>query len=445
MPRGAKGFKQVTVRGAPPPKNGFRRGKAGSMLASITSGGDQLEKSITNLCGPEYMDQLSQVTGQIESIDLEVYKRSMEVVDKCDNNILILLDRICKIQLERKSDISSLKTIFKHFEEQVKTMDFAHKSIVPKTRNPSTLEVPTAYMPKMLLLSPWFEDVRLIEKTIYKFIDQTFISGGHLSKMDQKRKEISSEYSWENYSKILNENPPLRGLGRVFNIDMGSDDKTYEYFMKLQHYSNQIINIIMLPMYDVKNRIEKSWDKKLSKIFKSMSGQDMNKEFVIKLLVQFVNAKYRSEITGNPKYFTQMLKGGEDASMGSVNGSRFLDVMDMINTEQMDPSSKGKRFTEAAKTIMHKLVKAGDTVDTKLIMEVEAIMKETDIGDALGATQISEMDMSKIESLSVMFSRANEEEEEEEESSEDEEEEEEEIEEEGKKSEIGIEGEETKD
>ena len=413
MPRGVKGVKHITVRGTPPPTDGYRRGRPGAMLASITSGGDQLEKSITNLCGPQYMDQLSQITGQIETIDLEVYKQAVDVIDKCNCNTLILLDRISRIQLERKSDITELRSVFKHFDEQVKLMDFTHKAVVPKVRNPSTLEVPAAYMPKMLLLSPWFADVRLLEKSIYKFIDQTFISGAHLSKMDKKRKEISSEYSWEHYSQVLAENPPLRGLGRVFNIDLGSDQQTYDYFMKIQHFTNQIINVIMRPMYDVQNRIEKSWDKKLSKIFKSMAGQEMNKEFVIKLLVQFINAKYRSDITGNPKYFTQMLKGGDDATMGSVNGSRFLDVMDMINTEQMEPSSKGKRFTEAAKTIMHKLVKAGDTVDTKLIMEVEAIMKDNDMTDALEMSKISEADLSKIESLSVMFSRANEEEEEE--------------------------------
>lgn len=411
MPRGAKGVKAVRSR-APPAKGGFRN--PSSMLSTISTGGDQLEKSITSLCGPEYMDQLSQVTGDVNFIDLDLYKSVVDMICKCNLNLLILLDRIKRLH---PKDCKEIDLILKHFDEQVKLMDFEHKAVVPKPRNPKVMDVANAYIPRNLISTPWFNDIRLMEKNVYNFINSTFLSTEHLTKTDVKRQEISHTYTWEAFSKILSDNPTISSSYRIFGISIAENQETYDYFMKIQHNANQIINALMRPMYDVEGKIEKNWDKKLSKIFKTVEEkvipgkkQEMDKEFVIKLLVQFVCAKYRSDITGNPKYFSQMLRGGDDAMMSKINGSRFLDIMDMINTDQMDPSSRGKKFTDAAKTIMQKIVKSGDTADTKIIMEVEAILKDTTEENPDGPedalAKLSADDASKIESLSIMFSRA---------------------------------------
>ena len=369
---------------------GIRTARVRTTIARAPPGGAQLEKSLESLCGTDYMEQLSTVTGAITTIDLDLYRKAIEVFDSSSKKILVLLDRIRQI-----APSTELHAIFIHLDEQYRNMAFMEKAIVPnrKTGNP---QVEDAYIPKSLISSEWFSIIRSIESNIFHTIDDVFNSGEVVSKLNDKRKNLFDKYSYEDFSRIIDENPLLNI--KVFDIVL-ADKTTYEYFLRIHDYASNIVNLIMQPMYDVQARLEKSWDKTLSKVFAKM--KDMNKDLIVRLMTQFVYAKYRTELTGNPKFFTEMLQGGDDKVLASLDGARFLDVMDTINLEQMDPSSKGRKFTEAAKTIMHKLVASGDTIDPKLIGEVESILKDDMVGEAL--TELSTVDTEKVYKLSLLF------------------------------------------
>ena len=88
-------------------------------------------------------------------------------------------------------------------------------------------------------------------------------------------------------------------------------------------------------------------------------------------------AKYRSEITGNNKYFLQMLvENITEGELSQINGPRFIEIMDTINTDALEKGSKATRFTVKAKDLIKKMVEKGDVIDESLLDEVKALMED---------------------------------------------------------------------
>lgn len=343
------------------------------------------------------MENLSEITGVPTLINLDVYKKAQETFMKGTTNILILLSRMAEHGGQIKPFLATLNSHFK-------AVDLEH-AIQPRPKNPKMLDVADNYLPRVLITTDWFKDIRKVESEIYRTFKTIFGAEKHALKTDAARHKQIEERTWDDYGKLMEKQPLLVGTAKFLGIDIGMSEEVFNYVKNIHKYASQIVNVMMRPMYNVREKIAKEWDKRLQKFFKPImaKNKDINRDLVIDLLTQFVNAKYRNEITGNPKFFAQMLSDGSEGFLAGINGARFLEVMDSINTDELAPGSKAKNFTDMAKSMMYRLVKEGDTIDSKIIMDVQAIIDADDLGSDLS------FDLAKVEELSLIFHREDDE------------------------------------
>lgn len=338
-------------------------------------------KSIAKYCGTDWLKQIETITGNIYHIDMDKYHKNIEKIGNCEHNIRIMFKTIIKA-----NDV----VLTKEFNDLVKTFanvsssfDITNKTFILKKRGkkPPIEDVDVNYLPTNIIKSEWFGLIKHIESEIFHLIEKIFISAEedtHADKTSSLRRNIYKDFTFDEYSKLIKEHPNYVSLYNCFGININHKD-VYESFINIQRFSSIIINTLLEPVYDIHAKIEKSFDKTLSKVFKPemMRKNGLTKELVINLLTQFMIAKYRSEITGNNKYFLQMLvENITEGELSQINGPRFIEIMDTINTDALEKGSKATRFTVKAKDLIKKMVEKGDVIDESLLDEVKALMED---------------------------------------------------------------------
>lgn len=372
------------------------------------------DKSITKYCGSDWATQLQTITGNLSHIDFPTYHKNIEKISTCENNIRKLFKRLLKNEdVEHTRD---LLDIIKRFANESSKLDLQNKTFYKKRKHskngskkhPVFVEVEdisTGYYPADILKSEWFKVVKEIESEIFHVVEKVFISqeDTHIDKTSQTRRNIYDDFTFEKYLEVITENPVYVEVYKCFGVKINVAE-VFDTFMTLQKQASIIINVLLRPVYDIDAKIKKAFDTSLAKVFKPemMRKNGLTKDLVINLLIQFMLAKYRADITGNNKYFLQMLvENVTEGELAGISGPRFIEIMDTINTDALDKSSKATRFTLKAKDLIKKMVAKGDVFDESILKEVEDIMVDKD--ETKEETKLPEEVAKIYESLDEMF------------------------------------------
>lgn len=385
MPKTARVVMKKTVQQASIP--GFRPGKTPkspktpiSNESSIIDPGDTMNKTITRYVGADWLKKLENIIGNLMTIDDEIYKSSIEKISICESNILKLFNRILK-NIDSTTNSSLLIQIFENFKKLSATIDIKNKSYITKLNkkgNPHDVLVAN-YVPQQLIKTEWFKQIKDIEKTIYKYIEKIFISADGEMKIDRTakiRREFIKEFPFKDLQEKLHKYPDLIKVCDIYNI-IPENEIVYTSFLEIQKFSNIIINILLTPMYNVEAKVTSNYDKQLAQAFKPLISKSKftTKELIIELLTNFAIAQYRATITGNNKYFIQMLSGElTEGKLSEMDGARFIEVMDTINTESLEKGSKAQFFTEKAKILMKKMIDQDGKFDAKILEDVRELI-----------------------------------------------------------------------
>lgn len=381
MPRGVKGVK-IKVGRVP------TRTAHDQRVQQVPSGNQAIESTITKYCGTDYLERLESITGSITYIDMDVYKDAITRMSTCEKNIRILLKRLLKQSLGQQT--SKLSKLIEDFSALCSTYDLANKSIILKpkkgvgkgaTLTPSNSREVIApdYSPLQIAASDWFKTIKAFEREVYHIIEKVFISPdgeARTRKTSKERKEIKDNYTYDKYEEVIKKYPNVRDLYKFFNIKI-TNNAIFDTLLDIQKYACIVINIMLTPMYDVRAKIDKSYDKNLSFAFKSMvSNGTLTKDIVINLLTDFMIAKYRSTVTGSQKYFIQMLSDElTEGQLAHCNAAEFVSIMDTIKLEELDSKSKVVDFTIKAKELMKRMVERGETtLDVAVIKDVKELL-----------------------------------------------------------------------
>lgn len=410
MPRGAKGFK---IKVGKAPKNARTTQVSSSSLSSsssnssssdarlgksVSNSSQSMEQTITKYCGTDWLSKLEQVTGSISFIDLPTYKAAIDKIVACEKNIKILLRRLLKQAMG--DNLTQLTSLIDTFNSQSDSLNLSEKAIIrklnrefrgksvePNEQN-SHEDVSDDYTPIRIVGTDWFSTIKDIERSIYHIIEKVFISPDGEAKnpkTSKARKQLKNDFTYEEYTKVARKYPAIRDLYTFHSVHI-SNENVFNTLLDLQKHASIIINQLLTPMYNVKEKIEKSYDKHLASAFKPMvANGTVTRDLVINLLTDFMIAKYRSNITGSQKYFLQMLSNElTEGMLAHCNASEFVSIMDTIKLEEMDSKSKALDFTIKAKEIMKRMVDR-DSADEAFGMEMIK-----DVKDLLGGEDETE-------------------------------------------------------
>ena len=354
--------------------------------------GISMDQTITKYCGTDWLDKLEQITGSSSTIDLDTYKKAVADIATCEKNIKTLFKRLIKQSFGQ--DIKTLSRISEAYNALSSEFMIAEKSVTRKLKNafktkkgarPTVLNdtnstecVSDLYLPINIVKSDWYLCIKDIERTIYRIMDKIFVSPDGESKTEKtstRRKNLYKDNTYENYQDIIKKHPTVQTLYAPFDIVM-SNKAIFESILGIQRYSNIIINIIMTPMYNVKAKITKSYEKTLAPAFRSeISAGHVTKDLVISLLTDFIIAKYRASLTGSNKYMLQMLSSEiTEGQLAGMDGARFADVMETIDLSVLDKSSKVASFAVKAKEIMRTLSTADEKFDASILSNVQELL-----------------------------------------------------------------------
>ena len=291
-------------------------------------------------------------------------------ISNCDTNIRKVLDKLLKEdplvkphvdeyeQLSSKLDIAN-KTFYMHVKKSSKS----------KKVHPPREKITPGYLPSELVKTEWFHTVKHMEKAVQKFLVEVFPANPDA--------EAKTEYEKKTYEELKAEfdaHPELMDIKTVLDVRVASKS-IFELLKLLKRFCKIIINILMLPMYDVKGTIESHWDQ-IERIFKTQAFKDTgiaSSEDIVIILTQFIIAKYRATITGNNKHYVRLFfdsVGNE--SLANMDGARFLEIMDAIDLDQLDKSDNVYKFASSAKMAMKKIAN-NEAITPDILKEFDEI------------------------------------------------------------------------
>lgn len=401
-----------------------RRGKSRIVKAKPKISQDDLglipmDQTITKYCGGDWMSKLSQITGDITTIDIEKYKEMINKISISEKNVKILLKKLKNI---KDQNVTKITSIYDDFCKLSLDMNFLEKSTFRKLTNKakqmkvrptilddsnSTEQVSPGYTPEELVKSEWFVFVKNIETTIYQTFEKIFISPDDERKIDQtstERKQISTKYTYDEFQLINRRYTNIVSIYPIFGIQLRNRD-IFDGFMQIQKYLNIIINLILTPLYDVHSKIDKSYDKYLSSVFKTqISAGKLTKDLVVKLLADFVTAKYRASITGNNKYFLQIISEEiTEGMLSSMDGARFVEIMDTINLDSLDKGSRAINFTIKAKDMMKKMIDKTGEMDISILQEVKELLDDSATPELTSSITLPDEITKKLSTIDSLF------------------------------------------
>ena len=383
MPKNRVIMKRVAAQPSVP---GFRPGRAPKHMSDDVSGldaGAAMSKTISRYVGSDWLSKLETVIGNLSSIDDSKYKEVIAKIGICENNI-----RVCFKIIAKNANITDAFTdIFNRFVKVITETDITHKAFVQKKNKKGVMRdvLVASYVPSQLLKSEWFEVIKEIEREIYKYIEKLFISPDgdiKIAKSSKERKDLKVKYDYESFKALMSKYPNLNGLVSIFGVKPATE-QVYNAFMDMQKFANGIINMIMTPMYDVQAKVTRSYDHDLAHAFKSTVDRGFaTRELIIELLTNFACAQYKASITGNSKYFLQMLSDElSEGALSQMDGARFISVMDSINTDAISKGSKAVEFTVKAKDIMKKMIEQDGKLGPAVLSDIKELIVGDDVND----------------------------------------------------------------
>ena len=338
-----------------------------------------IDAQISKISGQEnYMEQLSKITGNIEQIDMEMYHEKHTKMVNCDTNIKILLNKI-------KSETDSIDNYRNTYEKESSALNIKEKTFGFKEKKKSKKSadepekppqeiVMNGYRPMDLVKTEWFKCVKHMEKDINKFLIEIFPVNEESK--DTYDKDVSTK-TFPELEAEYKKHPELRDIKTALDCKVDSP-VIFTSLLLLKRYCKIIINILLMPMYDVKKTINSHWTQ-IDKIFKTKAFQQTqiaSPTDIVNILHQFIIAKYRATITGNNKHYVKLFLntvGSENIS--NMDGARFMEIMDAIDLDKLDKKDKVYKFALGAKTAMEKIA-ANENITPDILKEFDTMFDD---------------------------------------------------------------------
>ena len=297
-----------------------------------------------------YMEQLQQITGNIFSIDREYFKDLLKKVDVLEKLIVPTLIQYFETDnIEIVQKYSKISSEFNVVESSISTITKKKSSKSLKKSSKEKKEkiveiINHKCIGKELMQSDWFNLIKELE---------------------QKSNDLLESFDTSSYEKvkeIYDNDKTLLTIKTFYEVPITSSQKLTS-LKNLNKITNQIIDLYTQPLYDVKKKIKSNWSK-LNNIFKDVGET----EDIIKMLEQFIICKYRCEITGNNKYYMKLFQNlfTGDNSIDKMDGSKFLRIVDSIDTEQLKKGSNISKFSDAIKLAIHSMGNNEQTLEQAL-------------------------------------------------------------------------------
>jgi hypothetical protein len=331
-----------------------------------------LDEQINRISGQNnYMEQLAKITGDINTVDKDMYKAVIDKCAKCDFNLKILAGRFLNY---KDLDITTT-TLFKDFLTTHEAFDIKTKTFVmvqkkSKKNKPPREMVDAKHLPSEVFKSEWFKNVRAIEKLCRKYLKLIFED---LTDVEQR--------TYEQFMEVFKAKPELLGISFFGGFQvLDTDSKTFMNIINTYKCSRIIINEFLNPMYDVRKKIESNYHI-IEKAFKSKPRQQLNSEGmvgstldVINILEKFIVAKYRAGVTGNNKHYVKLFTNLIDPeSTAELEGAKFLDIMDSLNLEELSRNKRAYRFAVGARDVISSIMKNESLDSEDIIARVQDI------------------------------------------------------------------------
>ena len=293
-----------------------------------------------------YMEQLQQITGNIFNIDKDFFKELLKKIDVLEKLILPSLNNYFENSNEEIiQKYIKISSEFNIIESSIITITKKRSKKSSKNKSEKVVEmINHDYIGKELLKSNWF---KLIQE------------------LEQKSNDLLESFDTSSYEKVkevYDNDKTLLNIKTFYDVPITSSQKLSS-LKNINKITNQIIDLYTQPLYDVKKKIKSNWNK-LGNIFKDCNET----EDIINMLEQFIICKYRCEITNNNKYYMKLFQNlfTGDNSIDKMDGSKFLRIVDSIDTTQLKKGSNISKFSDAIKLAIHSIGNNEQTLEQAL-------------------------------------------------------------------------------
>ena len=331
-----------------------------------------IDNQIAKISGQQdYMKQLEKITGSIFFIDMTMYHEKHIIISNNDDKI-----RRALIDISNTND--SINQHLREFSTLSSALDIRNKTFIMKVKKskkskkkrPPREVVNNGYLPCDLIKTGWFKCIKRLERDINKFLIDIF---------PLKQEGDPVEHSYALLEQIYKEHPELMDVKLALDCRI-TDADTFNNILTIKSACKEIIDILLLPMYDVKQTIISHSDK-LDTIFKTKAFQNTqvaSMDDIVEILYQFIVAKYRATITGNDKHYVKLFLDtlGND-QVSNMDGARFIEIMDAIDLDKLDKRDRVYQFAiNAKKAINH--IANNDNMSPEIIAEFEAMFGQNE-------------------------------------------------------------------
>lgn len=365
-----------------------------------------IEAQISRISGQsDYMEQLQKITGNINFIDMDMYHAKHAKLVNCDHNIRIILNRIS----ERDDTINDIRDEFITISTNLNLADNTFSTVAHKSRKrarsgkppkPAREVICSGYRPSELVTTPWFRIIKRMEREVNKFLVDVFPSpnpemqaateqaieaangevssdspaGAIVASMSSTRRNAKqlADKTFEDLKEVYAKNPELIDIKNILGCRI-TDEKMFALMKMLRYFCKVVIDILLVPMYDVKAKIDSNWSC-IDNVFKTKAFKDAkftSKEDIENILYQFIVAKYRATVTGNNKHYVKLFLdtvGSENIS--NMDGARFMEIMDSIDIDKLNKDDKVYKFAVNAKNAMKRIANS-ETVTPEILKEFD--------------------------------------------------------------------------
>lgn len=313
----------------------------------------RLDKTITRITGRKnYMQDLSSVTGNLESIDKNYYTDRIKSVKHLYGAIVMELSKYTKNK--------KIQLVLSEIEKSFVKLNLEELYTNKVTKSGKT-KCQIRLRPKMIYESEWFTKVKKLED------DSVEIS---------KQFDIESVKLNEAQLKTIIENPDTVENFTFYGEKINEENVCQTVYI-ICSYVGKILDILLSPMYDCKKFIEKHWMEQIdSALQKNVEGgENMAREDAQQLVYTFVLAKYRTTIvTGSDQLTKVFLDIIPESKIMEMDPGRFMNVIEAFDMKDVQGKDKVLRFTNAVRAEIEKVISNKDITPAEIFKDINDIM-----------------------------------------------------------------------
>lgn len=332
----------------------------------------RIDKTICKVSGSKnYLDDLSVVTGNLFSIDKQFYLQQLENIAKMNN---VIIDNLNKHE-ELKKVATTLKTEFENLNIK--------QAYIPKKKGGEKLVI----RPQDIINHKWFKELKSIESSSANVISQFELERTEIS---DKTKKIMKDLEIVDTFKLC-------GALKIENLEAISTTRFVNSF------ANKIIEILLSPMYNMKNFISKHW---LSQIDNAVCNEakdnTLSREDIQDYVYSFMIAKYRLSLTNSSKEFTKvMLDSLNQESIVNMNPARFANFIDGLKIDEIEGSDKVKKLALNVKEKISNLSRNKNISPCDILSEIQDLLDTDEEAATLEKEEVVEKPKEELPKDSV--------------------------------------------